>query len=99
MHSVLITLAFVGLSWRYFQARGARDPLPTALTFVGVVAILDAVVLAGIVHRSPDIFASLTTTWLPFALLFAATAVTGGVVSTLPWPKPEPRGDDAHAHT
>ncbi|MBX3246617.1 MAG: hypothetical protein KF901_05485 [Myxococcales bacterium] len=99
-HSVLVTLAFVALSWRYFHARGARDPLPTALTFVGVVAALDALVLAGVVYRSADIFASVATTWLPFALLFAATAATGGVVSTLPWPKPEERhhGDDAHAH-
>jgi hypothetical protein len=35
-------------------------------------------------------FASVAGTWLPLALIFAATWATGAIMSTLPWPKGAP---------
>jgi menaquinone-dependent protoporphyrinogen oxidase len=90
----LVVHAFVApalaalVAWRYFSQKGAREPLPTALAFVVIVAALDLVVVAGLVQGSLDMFASrgaLVGTWLPLTLVFLATWFTGFLVSTLPW--------------
>lgn len=88
VHAVAAPVFFALVARHYFRARGARDPLPTALAFVGIVALLDLVVVAGLVLRSLAMFGSLAGTWLPFALVFLATWGTGEIMSTLPWKAP-----------
>ena len=51
-----------------------------------IVALLDAVVVAGGVLHSLKMFGSIAGTWLPFALIFLATWATGELMSTMPWP-------------
>ncbi len=92
-HAVLAPLIFTILAVRYFQDRNARDPLPTALTWTALVLLLDAAIVAGLVQRDLAMFTSVTGTWLPLALGFLATWLTGFVFSTKPWPKPTPRSD------
>lgn len=87
-HAVAAPVIFSVVAGSYFRKRGAREPMPTALAFVGIVALLDLVVVAGLFQRSLAIFGSLAGTWLPFALIFAVTWVIGQVMSTMPWPKP-----------
>lgn len=84
IHAFVAPLVFGVLAWRYFRARGARDPLPTALTWTALVALLDLVFVAGLAQRSLAMFASIGGTWLPFALIFLATWVTGFVMSMMP---------------
>jgi hypothetical protein len=92
--AIAAPLLFVAVSWLYFRPRGARDPLPTAFTFAGIVVLLDAAVVAGALQRSAAIFSSLSGFWLPIALIFLATWVTGMITSMLPFPErsipPEP---------
>jgi hypothetical protein len=96
-HAIAAPIIFAAISVRYFGAWGARDPLPTALAFTAIVALLDAVVVAALVQRSFAMFASFAATWLPFALIFAATWITGAVMTMMPGrsggrgrPKPAP---------
>ncbi len=88
LHGLLAPVFFIAISIHYFRAPGARDPLPTALAFVGAVALLDLIIVAGVVQRSIAIFASLGGTWLPLTLIFAATLATGELMSTMPWARP-----------
>jgi menaquinone-dependent protoporphyrinogen oxidase len=87
VHAVVAPLIFTGLALHYFRARGAREPLPTALAWTGIVAALDAGVVAGTVLRDFAMFSSFAGTWLPFGLIFVATWITGLLMSTMPWPK------------
>jgi len=96
IHAVAAPLIFAVVAWHYFRARGARDPLPTAASFTGVVMLLDFLVVAGLIERSFAMFASIAGSWLPFALIFLSSWLVGGIMSTLPWPKAETRHDTRH---
>jgi menaquinone-dependent protoporphyrinogen oxidase len=87
LHAVAAPLIFTAIAVRYFRARGARDPLPTALAFTALVGILDAGLVGGLVLRELDMFTSFAGTWLPLLLIFLTTWITGLVMSTMPWPK------------
>jgi menaquinone-dependent protoporphyrinogen oxidase len=88
LHAVAAPLIFTGLAIGYFGARGSRDPLPTAIAFTAIVAVLDAVIVAGLVLRDFAMFASLAGTWLPFGLILLATWITGLTISMMPAPRP-----------
>ncbi len=87
LHAVAAPLIFTAIAARYFGARGAREPLPAALAVTAIVAVLDAIVVAGLVLGSFAMFESFAGTWLPLALVFLATWITGWLKSTMPWPK------------
>ena len=89
LHAIAAPAIFAVLSYFYFRAPGARQPLETALAFTVLVAVLDAVVVAGLVLRSFDMFASITGTWLPFALIFLATWAAGSMLAMMPERKSE----------
>jgi menaquinone-dependent protoporphyrinogen oxidase len=86
LHAIAAPLIFIVLARRYFRARGARDPLPTAVSWTATVALLDLVVVGGAVQHSLDMFKSIPGTWLPFALIFLAAWATGEIMSMLPSP-------------
>jgi hypothetical protein len=56
LHAVAAPLILTGLAICYFRARGSRDPLPTATVFTAIVAVLDAVIVAGLVLRDFAMF-------------------------------------------
>lgn len=84
--AIAAPIIFAAVSRSYFARRGPREPLPTALAFTGIVAMLDVAVIAGWILDSMGMFASIVGTWLPYALIFASSWITGFIVSTLPWP-------------
>lgn len=88
LHALAAPAIFVAIARAYFAARGARDPLPVAIAFTAIVAALDLGIVAASIQHSFAMFASVGATWLPLALIFLATWATGGVMSTLPWPRP-----------
>jgi hypothetical protein len=47
---------------------------------LGFIALVDFALVAVVMLRSLDMFRSVVGTWLPFLLIFAATAVTGWIV-------------------
>jgi menaquinone-dependent protoporphyrinogen oxidase len=93
LHAAAVPLVFALVARHYFRARGARGSFEAALGFVGVVASLDLVVVAGLVQRSLAMFASVTGTWIPFALIVAVTWASG----EWRWmaPRPAPRVESA----
>ncbi|MGZ3477384.1 MAG: flavodoxin domain-containing protein, partial [Polyangiales bacterium] len=86
VHAVAAPSIFLLVARHYFRARGAREPLTTAVAFVAIVALLDLFV-ARFVRHGYAMFASIAGTWLPFALIFVVTWVTGLVIASMPWPK------------
>jgi menaquinone-dependent protoporphyrinogen oxidase len=94
IHAIAAPAIFTALAWRYFRARGARDPLPAALIWTASVAALDVVVVAGAILHSPAMLTSVAGFWLPLALIFASTWATGSVLAMLPERPPlASRGD------
>ena len=84
LHAIAAPAIFAVLSYFYFRVPGARQPVPTALAFTVLVAVLDAVVVAGLILRSYDMFQSIAGTWLPFVLIFLATWATGSILAMVP---------------
>jgi hypothetical protein len=93
LHAVAAPLIFTGLAVNYFRARGSREPRPTAIAFTATVAVLDAVIVAGLVLRDFAMFASFAGTWLPFGLILLVTWITGLTLSMMPAPRPAAAAD------
>ena len=85
IHALAVPVIFAVVARHYFLARGARDPLATAFTFVGIVGMLDFIVVAGLVQHSLALFGSVVGVWAPLVLIFFVTWATGELLSTLPW--------------
>jgi hypothetical protein len=77
---MMALVIFTCLSPVYFRRSMAWSPLRTAAVFLGVVAVMDVFVVALLVERSFEMFASILGTWLPFLLIFGSTWCTGVAV-------------------
>jgi hypothetical protein len=77
VHAVGAPIFFTLVSLVYFKKFNYTTPLQTALIFVGFVIAMDFFVVALLINRSLEMFASLLGTWIPFALIFTSTYVTG----------------------
>ena len=80
VHALAAPVFFTGISLVYFQKFNYTTPFQTALIFVGFVIAMDFFVVALLINRSLDMFASLLGTWIPFALIFVATYLRGVMV-------------------
>lgn len=86
LNAIAAPLIFIAIALGYFSARGPRAPVPVALVFVVMVAVLDAVIVAWLARGSFAMFASVARTWLPYALIFLATWATGAIKAMMPAP-------------
>jgi menaquinone-dependent protoporphyrinogen oxidase len=86
VHAITAPLVFFLVGMHYFARLGSREPLAVALSFTGIVVLLDAFVIGGLIQGSFAMFSSFSGTWLPFALIFLATYLAGLTVSILPLP-------------
>ena len=77
IHAIAAPVFFAGVSWVYFRKFSYTAPLQTALIFMGFVITVDFFVVALLINRSLEMFASLLGTWIPFALIFTSTYLTG----------------------
>jgi hypothetical protein len=77
VHALGATLAFAALSAVYFSRFAFTTPLQTALIFLAIVVGLDVFLVAPVFVGDFGMFASPLGTWIPFALIFAATLLTG----------------------
>lgn len=77
VHAIGAPIFFAIISLVYFQRFRYTTPLLTALMFVGFVILVDFFLVALVINRSLEMFTSLLGTWIPFALIFAATYATG----------------------
>jgi hypothetical protein len=77
LHAIGAPIFFAIVSLVYFKRFSYTTPLQTALIFVALVIAVDFFVVALLINRSLDMFAGLLGTWIPFALIFASTYLTG----------------------
>ena len=77
VHAVAAPIIFGAASLVYFSRAPYTTPLETAVIYTALVIVLDLAVVATIIERSYAMFASILGTWLPFALIFAATYSAG----------------------
>ena len=77
IHAIGAPIIFTGVSLIYFKKFNYTTPSQTAILFVGFVMTADFFVVALLINRSLEMFASLLGTWIPFALIFTSTFVTG----------------------
>ena len=77
VHAIGAPIFFAVISVFYFGRYAYTRPLPTALIFVSFVMVVDFFVVALLINRSLAMFASPLGTWIPFALIFTSTLVTG----------------------
>jgi hypothetical protein len=77
IHAVAAPIIFTLISLVYFNKFHFITPLITAVIFVSFVMAWDFFVVALLVNKSLDMFTSLLGTWIPFALIFTSTLLTG----------------------
>ena len=77
IHAIGAPIFFFFVSLIYFKKFNYTSPLLTAIIFVGFVITVDFFVVALLINKSLDMFASLLGTWIPFALIFTSTYLTG----------------------
>jgi hypothetical protein len=77
LHAIGAPIIFTIISLIYFNWFNYTSPLQTALIFVSFVILVDFFVVALVINRSLEMFASPLGTWIPFALIFTSTYVTG----------------------
>jgi hypothetical protein len=80
LHAIGAPIFFAAVSLVYFTRFNYTRPLPTALIFVGFVIVVDFFVVALLINKSLAMFESILGTWIPFALIFCSTLVTGLIV-------------------
>ena len=77
LHAIGAPIIFGAIASIYFRAFNYTTPLQTAIAFVSVVVFMDFFVVALLIEKSFEMFASLLGTWIPWALIFASTYLTG----------------------
>lgn len=86
LSAVVTVFVFAAIARLYFHARGARDPLPTALVFAGLTAVLDAIVFGGLAEASSaSVLQSVTVAAARAVLVLVVTWGSGAVQTTTPW--------------
>ena len=80
VHAIGAPIFFAVISAVYFNRFHFTSPTQTALVFVGFVMVVDFFVVALLINKSLAMFGSFLGTWIPFALIFGSTLVTGTIV-------------------
>ena len=81
IHAIGAPIFFALVSLVYFTKFHYTSPVRTAIIFTAFVMLVDFFGVALLINKSLDMFASLLGTWIPFALIFLSTYLTGLLVS------------------
>jgi len=77
IHVIFVPIIFAAISLIYFKKFNYTTPLQTAIVFLCFVVFMDVFVVALLILKSFEMFASILGTWIPFALIFISTYLTG----------------------
>ncbi len=80
IHAIAAPIFFGLISLFYFSRFHYTTPLMTASIFLGFVIAMDFFVVALLILRSLEMFASLIGIWIPFASIFTSTYLTGSLM-------------------
>lgn len=81
VHAIGGPLGAAVAAWIYYRFFGDLAPLSLATVFVGLALVLDALVVSPFFLGNYGMFASPFGLWFPMALIFAATWLTGTLMS------------------
>ncbi|HEY9167043.1 MAG TPA: hypothetical protein VIS48_12875 [Candidatus Kryptonia bacterium] len=81
IHAVLAPVIFFVVSLNYFKKYNHLSPFRTAIAFTSFIILVDFFVVGLAINRSLNMFSSMLGTWIPFALIFLSTYLTGMVVN------------------
>lgn len=84
IHAAGAPLGFTVISWFYFRHFSSSSPLAIAALFLLTVVVLDIAIVASLIEKSFEMFRSPLGTWIPFALIFFATFLTGRLTNRAP---------------
>ena len=77
IHAIAAPIIFATISLIYFKKFNYTTPLQTAIIFVFFVVFMDVFVVALLIEKSFEMFTNILGTWVPFALIFISTYLTG----------------------
>jgi hypothetical protein len=77
IHAIGAPIIFAFLASVYFRRNRLANPLTTAIAFTAFVMAMDFFVVALLILRDVAMFYSILGTWIPFALIFLSTYLTG----------------------
>ena len=77
VHAISAPVYAAVVSFLYFRKFNYTTPLQTSLVFLMFVIILDAGLVAPVFEKSFEMFKSFLGTWIPFALIFLSTYISG----------------------
>ena len=77
LHALGAPVGFALISLFYYRRFGYSSPVQTAIAFLGIVVALDLFLVAPVIEKNYAMFTSPLGTWIPFALIFAATYISG----------------------
>ena len=77
IHAIGVPIIFAVISLIYFKKINYTTPLQTAVIFLSFAIFMDFFVVALLIEKSFDMFASILGTWIPFALIFLSTYLVG----------------------
>ena len=80
IHAIGAPIVFTLVSFIYFKTLNYTKPSTTAFTFVAVVVLIDFFIVSLLINQNFDMFLSPIGTWIPFALIFTTTYLTGTIV-------------------
>lgn len=80
IHAIGAPIVFALVSFVYFKKLNYTNPLITGITFLAVVVLMDFFIVSLLINKSFDMFLSPIGTWIPFALIFTSTYLTGTFV-------------------
>jgi hypothetical protein len=72
-----VPVGFAAISLFYFRRFGFTSPWQTVTAFLGIVIALDLFLVAPAIEKDYAMFTSVLGTWIPIALIFAATYFAG----------------------
>ena len=81
IHAIGGPVGFLILSLIYFKNFNYTSPLQTATIFIGFIIFMDFFLIALLIKKSFAMFKSPLGTWIPFALIFLVTFITGLIVT------------------
>jgi hypothetical protein len=81
VHAIGAPVIFAAVSLVYFTKFNYTTPLQTTLVFIGFVIFMDFFLVSLLILGNFEMFTSAIGTWIPFALLFTATLLTGRYVT------------------
>lgn len=76
-HAIGAPIIAIVVSSIYYKKFNYTSPLQTAIVFVSVVIAMDVFVVALLIEKSFEMFASPIGTWIPISSIFLATYLNG----------------------